>query len=62
MQKRPHKLRDLGTLAELLLIARQGMGVAGEAAVHRELPAVQMERQLQREDSLHRTGAVRQGL
>lgn len=40
----PHKLRDLGTLAELLLIARQWVGVVGEAAVHVELLSVQTVR------------------
>lgn len=42
----PHSLWDFGTLSELLLIDRQWVGGAGEAAVHVELPGEQMVRQL----------------
>lgn len=59
---RPHTLRDVGTLAELLLIARQGVGMVGEAAVCRELPAVQTEGSFREKTVWMETGAVRQGL
>ena len=42
----PHRLGDLETLTEHLLIYRQWLGGAGEATVHVELPGEQMVRQL----------------